>query len=253
MNETKQSYVYGLRAVIEAIDSGRTIDKVLLRKDLSGDHVKELLDKAHAAEVMVRRVPVERIDRITRKNHQGVVALLSAVEYYRLEQIVPALYEQGDNPFVVVLDGVTDVRNFGAIARTCECAGANAIVIPERNSVSVNADAVKTSAGALNYLPVCREHSLKSALRYLRNCGYTVVGTSDSNASNYTTVDYTGPVALVMGAEDKGVSAEVMAECDHRVVIPEFGHITSLNVSVASGIIIYEVVRQRMNDGQKVN
>lgn len=250
MNDSKPTYIYGIRPVLEAIEAGKVIDKLLLRKDLSGDNVKELLDKAREAQIFVQRVPVERISRITRKNHQGVLAMLAAVEYYRLEQVLPTLFEQGDNPFIVVLDGVTDVRNFGAIARTCECAGVNAIVIPERNSAAVNADAVKTSAGALNHLPVCREKSLVAALRYLRDSGVAVVGTSDHNAVNYTEVDYTVPVALVMGAEDTGVSPEVMRLCDHRAVIPEFGNIRSLNVSVAAGVMMYEVVRQRLNDKQ---
>lgn len=196
----KTQYIFGLRPVIEAIEAGKEIDKLYVKKDLSGDLSKELLDVAKAHGVLVQRVPVQRIDRITRKNHQGVLAMLSAVTYFRLEHLVPQLYEEGVNPFVVVLDGVTDVRNFGAIARTCECAGVNAIVIPERNSVTVNADAVKTSAGALNYLPVCRERNLVNAVKMLRDSGFKVVGTSDKNSSNYTKPDYSGPVALVMGS-----------------------------------------------------
>lgn len=248
----KSQYIYGIRPVIEAIEAGKEIDKLLVKKDLSGDLSKELFDCARAHGVLVQRVPVQRIDRITRKNHQGVIAVLSAVTYYRLENLVPGLYEEGVNPFLVILDGVTDVRNFGAITRTCECAGVSAVVIPERNSVSVNADAVKTSAGALNYLPVCREHSLVNAVKYLRDCGFKIVGTSDKNSSNYTKCDYKGPVALVMGSEDTGISPEIMRLCDTRVVIPEFGEINSLNVSVAAGIMIYEVVRQRLDDNQGV-
>lgn len=248
----KTQYIFGLRPVIEAIESGKEIDKLLVNKSLSGDLSKELLECAREHHVLVQRVPVQRIDRVTRKNHQGVLAILSAVTYYHLDTLVPQLYEDGVNPFVVVLDGVTDVRNFGAIARTCECAGVNAIVIPERNSVSVNADAVKTSAGALNYLSVCRERNLVNAVKFLKDSGFKIVGTSDKNSSNYTMCDYSGPVALVMGSEDTGISPEIMKLCDTRVVIPEFGEINSLNVSVASGIMIYEVVRQRLNDNQAV-
>ena len=248
----EHEYIYGVHAVIEAVDAGKTIDKILLRKDLHGEAVAALLDKARAASVPVQRVPVERLNRVTRKNHQGVVALMAAVEYIKVEQLLPALFENGDNPFFVALDGVTDVRNFGAIARTCECAGVSAVVIPERDSVSVNADAVKTSAGALNYLPVCREQNLVKALRYMRDCGVKIIGTSDKNAVAYTETDYTGPAALVLGAEDRGISPEVMKLCDARVAIPEFGNIHSLNVSVAAGVMIYEVVRQRMNDDQTV-
>lgn len=248
----KSQYIFGVRPVIEAIEAGKDIDKLLVKKDLSGDLTKELLEVARANGVLVQRVPVERIDRITRKNHQGVVAMLASVTYYKVEDVIPQLYEEGINPFVVVLDGVTDVRNFGAIARTCECAGVNAIVIPERNSVSVNADAVKTSAGALNYIPVCRERNLVSAVKLLRDSGYLIVGTSDKNSSNYTECNYTGPVALVMGSEDTGISPEIMKLCEKRAVIPEFGQINSLNVSVAAGVMIYEVVRQRLNDAQCV-
>lgn len=249
----KSQVVFGIRAVIEAIESGKQVDKVLMKKDLSGDLARELLSVAREYNVPVQRVPAERINRVTRKNHQGVIAFMAAVDYYHVDDIVPALYDEGINPFIVVLDGVTDVRNFGAIARTCECAGVNAIVIPERNSVSVNADAVKTSAGALNYLPVCRERNLVNAVKYLRDSGFKVMGASEKTDLNYTKADFTGPVAIVLGAEDTGISADILRLCDTLVAIPEFGEINSLNVSVAGGIMIYEVVRQRLNDGQNVN
>ncbi len=252
MTEKNEQYIYGIHAVLEAIEAGKEIDRLLVKKDLSSQLAHDVLDAARAHDVPVQRVPVERINRITRKNHQGVIAMLAAVTYYRVEQIVPMLFEQGDNPFLVVLDGVTDVRNFGAIARTCECAGVSAIVIPETGSVSVNGDAVKTSAGALNYLPVCRERNIVDAVRYLRDSGVTIVSTSDKNAVTYTSANLTGPVAIVLGAEDRGISSEVMRQCDVRCTIPEFGNIHSLNVSVAAGIMIYEVVRQRLADNQQI-
>lgn len=249
----KSQVVFGIRAVIEAIESGKQVDKVLMKKDLGGELARELLSVTREYNVPVQRVPVERINKVTRKNHQGVIAFMAAVDYYHVDDIVPALYDEGINPLVVVLDGVTDVRNFGAIARTCECAGVNCIVIPERNSVSVNADAVKTSAGALNYLPVCRERNLVKSVQYLRDSGFKVMGASEKTDLNYTKADFTGPVAIVLGAEDTGISADVLKLCDTLVAIPEFGQINSLNVSVAGGIMIYEVVRQRLNDGQNVN
>ncbi len=249
----KSQVVFGIRAVIEAIESGKQVDKVLMKKDLGGELARELLSVTREYNVPVQRVPVERINKVTRKNHQGVLAFMAAVDYYHVDDIVPALYDEGINPLVVVLDGVTDVRNFGAIARTCECAGVNCIVIPERNSVSVNADAVKTSAGALNYLPVCRERNLVKAVQYLRDSGFKVMGASEKTDLNYTKADFTGPVAIVLGAEDTGISTDVLKLCDTLVAIPEFGQINSLNVSVAGGIMIYEVVRQRLNDGQNVN
>lgn len=249
----KSQVVFGIRAVIEAIESGKQVDKVLMKKDLGGELARELLSVTSEYNVPVQRVPVERINKVTRKNHQGVIAFMAAVDYYHVDDIVSALYDEGINPLVVVLDGVTDVRNFGAIARTCECAGVNCIVIPERNSVSVNADAVKTSAGALNYLPVCRERNLVKAVQYLRDSGFKVMGASEKTDLNYTKADFTGPVAIVLGAEDTGISTDVLKLCDTLVAIPEFGQINSLNVSVAGGIMIYEVVRQRLNDGQNVN
>ena len=252
MRPDDKQYIFGIRPVIEAIQAGKTIDRLMISKTLKGELIGELLEVAHEAGVSVQHVPVERINRVTRKNHQGVLAMLAAVDYYKLEQLVPMFYENGDNPFIVVLDGVTDVRNFGAIARTCECAGVSAIVIPERGSVSVNADAVKTSAGALNYIPVCRESNLVNAVRFLRDSGFKIVGPSDHNAADYTAADYTGPVAIIMGGEDTGISEPLMKLCDERVVIPEYGNIKSLNVSVAAGVMIYEVVRQRRNDNQDV-
>ncbi len=242
----QENYIYGLRAIIEAVEAGRQIDKVFIKKDLQGDLASELLAVLRQNRILTMRVPVERINRITRKNHQGALAILSAIEYTRVGILVPELYEQGRLPLMIALDGITDVRNFGAIARTAECCGADAILIPERGSVSVGADAVKTSAGALLRLPVCRERNLASAVRFLRDNGYRAVAVSEKVETNYTEADYTGPTVLVMGAEDVGISAEVMRECDTMVSIPMFGQIQSLNVSVAAGVMMYEAVRQRL-------
>jgi len=248
----KNDYIFGIRAVTEAVEAGRDIDKVLVKKDLQGDLIRPLLDLLRMHKIIVQRVPGERIDRITRKNHQGVLAILSAVTYYHLEHLVPELYEEGLLPFIVVLDGITDVRNFGAIARTCECGAVDAIVIPEHGSVSVGGDAVKTSAGALNHIPVCREHNIVSSVRFLKDNGYKIVAATEKSAINYTTESYTGPVALVMGAEDTGISPAVLNLCDAKVAIPMLGKISSLNVSVAAGVLIYEVVRQRLEANLEV-
>jgi 23S rRNA (guanosine2251-2'-O)-methyltransferase len=243
----KTDYIFGIRAVIEAIEAGKEIDKVLVRKELRGDLARELMEVIKQHGVMVQKVPGEKLDRITRKNHQGAIAIFSAVSYTTLADVIPTLYENGEMPFIVLLDGVTDVRNFGAIARTCECAGVNAIVIPRRGGVSVNGDAMKTSAGALSYLPVCRETSILNAVKYLRDCGIHVFAASEKSRLNYTKADFSGPVALVMGSEDVGISPDVLRFCDTMVAIPQLGHIGSLNVSVAAGVMIYEVVRQRLN------
>lgn len=248
----KNDYIFGIRAVMEAIEAGKEIDKILIKKDMHGDLIGELTEMVKRYRIPVQRVPVQKIDKITRKNHQGVLAVLAAVTYHRLDHLVPQLYEEGNLPFIVVLDGITDVRNFGAIARTCECAGADAVVIPEHGNVGVNGDAIKTSAGALHHLPVCRERSTVGAVRFLKDNGYTVIAVSEKADINYTQTDYTVPVALVLGAEDTGISPEVLKLCDGFVSIPMFGHIGSLNVSVAAGILMYEVVRQRLNADMEV-
>lgn len=237
--------IFGIRAVMEAIEAGKEIDRIVMRRDLQGELAKELLEMLRGSDIYVQKVPAERLNRFTRKNHQGVVALLSAISYQKIEDIVPFLYENGKDPFIVLLDGVTDVRNFGAIARTCEVAGVDAIVIPERGSVSVNADAVKTSAGALMTIPVCKEKSLTETIKFLKNSGVQIVSATEQAAKNYTDVAYEGPVAIIMGSEDTGISNDNLKISDSLVKIPQFGTIGSLNVSVAAGVLIYEVVRQR--------
>lgn len=242
-------YIFGLRAIIEAVESGKEIDKVFLKKDLHGDLASELIDILRANHIVCQRVPVERLNRITRKNHQGAIAMISAISYHRLDYLVPELFEQGAVPFIVMLDGITDVRNFGAIARTCECAGVHAVVIPSHGSVSVGADAVKTSAGALLHLPVCRVDSLVSAVRYLKDSGFNVIGITEKTPNSFCKLDYTAPTALVLGSEDTGISPQVLAQCTDRGSIPMFGRIGSLNVSVAAGIAIYGVVQSRLDAG----
>ncbi|MBQ8422779.1 MAG: 23S rRNA (guanosine(2251)-2'-O)-methyltransferase RlmB [Coprobacter sp.] len=237
--------IFGIRALLEAVDAGKEIDKILVKKDLQGELAQELFAAIKGLDIPVQRVPIEKLNRITRKNHQGVIAFISPVAYQHIDNIVPSLYEVGKVPFIVLLDGLTDVRNFGAIARTCECAGVDAIVIPERGSVSVTADAVKTSAGALLHIPVCRERSIADTLQYLQECGIKIVAASEKASVAYTAEDYTTPIAIVMGAEDVGISPQAMRLCEAQVALPQKGRIGSLNVSVAAGVMIYEVLRQR--------
>ncbi len=241
----EKEMIFGIRAVIEAIEAGKEIDKVIIRRELQGDLSKELFTLLKSRDIPVQRVPMERLDRFTRKNHQGVIAFLSAIAYEHIEDIIPFLYESGKDPFILVLDGITDVRNFGAIARTCEVAGVDAIVIPAKGSVTVNADAVKTSAGALLKIPVCKEQNLTNAIQFLKNSGIKVMAASERGADNYTDIDYKGPIAFIMGAEDTGVSNDNLRIADNLVKIPQFGTIGSLNVSVAAGVLIYEAIRQR--------
>ena len=237
--------IFGLRAIIEAIEAGKEIDKILLKKDMQSDLAKELFAAVKGRNIPVVRVPVERIDRITKKNHQGAIAFISPITYQRITDIIPSLYEAGKSPLIVVLDGVTDVRNFGAIARTCECAGVDAIVLPQSGSAPVNADAIKTSAGALMSIPVCREHNLAYVLQFMKDFGIKLIAASEKAAKDYTLLSYTEPTAIVMGAEDIGISQSILALCDESARIPILGEIASLNVSVAAGILIYEAVRQR--------
>lgn len=245
MIQEKSEMIFGVRAVIEAIEAGKDIDKILVKRDIQSELSKELFTALKDKFIPVQRVPVEKINRITRKNHQGVVAFISAVTYQKTEDIVPFLFEQGKTPLLVMLDGVTDVRNFGAIARTCECAGVDAIIIPSKNSVSVNADAMKTSAGALHTLPVCREHSLLSTIKFLKESGFKIVAATEKGDYDYTKANYQDPVCIIMGAEDTGIPYEHLSQCDEWIKIPLLGHISSLNVSVAAGILIYEAIKQR--------
>ena len=240
--------IFGARAVIEAIQAGKEIEKILIKKDIKSELSRELFAAVKDTLIPVQRVPVERINRITKKNHQGVIAFISPITYERTENLVPFLFEQGKNPMMIMLDGVTDVRNFGAIARTCECAGVDAIIIPSKNSVSVNADAIKTSAGALHTLPVCRENNLTETIRFLKDSGFKIIAATEKGDYDYTKANYKGPVCIIMGAEDTGVPYEHLALCDEWVKIPLFGNIESLNVSVAAGILIYESVKQRVID-----
>ena len=243
--QVKNEMIFGVRAVLEAMDAGKEIDKILVKRDIQSELSRELFAALKGRTIPVQRVPVEKLNRITRKNHQGVIAFISAVEYASIETVVPTLFDEGKNPFIVLLDGITDVRNFGSIARTCDCAGVDAVIIPSHGSVTVNADAVKTSAGALHTLPVCREKNITETIKYLKASGLRIVCATERGKINYTQSDYSSPVCIIMGAEDTGIPAEHLALCDDWVSIPQYGKIESLNVSVATAVIVYECVRQR--------
>lgn len=241
----KQKMIYGIHAVVEALDASVELDKIYIKKGSNNPEIDRIRKGARQLSVPVFEVPAERLNRFTQGSHQGVVALLSPITYTRLDYLIANIFEEGRLPFIVVLDGVTDVRNFGAIARTCECVGVDAIVIPEKGSVSVTADAVNASAGALMRIPVCREKNVVSACRFLQESGLNLIGASEKAEKRYTSADLTGAIALVMGAEDKGLSSAVMNLIDTAISIPQMGNIGSLNVSVACGIILYEVIRQK--------
>jgi len=237
--------IFGLRPVIEAIKAGKQIDRLLIKQGLQGPLYHELMTEVKKNNIVYQIVPLERIELVTRKNHQGVLAWLSIIEYQYISNLLPMIFEKGEDPLIVALDGVSDVRNFGAIVRTAECMGAHGIVIPEKGSARITADAVKTSAGALHSFPVCREKSIVRAIEFLKESGLRVVCAAEKEGTEASKTDLKGPVVLIMGSEDKGISRELVSLADKTVRIPMKGSIASLNVSVASGILIYEIARQR--------
>lgn len=244
-NTEEKNYIFGIRAIIEAVNAGKTIDKLFIQKGLHNVLFAELWKLVRLKRINYKHVPLEKINRLTRKNHQGVFAFISPIDFHNIEDVVPSLYEQGKNPLILVLDRITDVRNFGAIARTAECAGVDAIIIPEQNASAVNADAIKTSAGALHKITVCRTWNLKLALQFMKESGIQLVGCTEKTQDVMYKPDFTSPTAIILGSEEDGVSAEFLKMCDAKAKIPLAGEIASLNVSVATGVILYEAIRQR--------
>lgn len=246
MNKVQSNIVFGIHAVIEALDAGREIEKVLLKRNSEGNELQnQLRRRLHEENIPFQFVPAEKLNTITKKNHQGVIAFVSSISYGEIEFILPTLYEKGRVPLILILDQVSDVRNFGAIARTAECADVDAIVIPFKGSALINAEAVKTSAGALFNIPVCRVRDLKDLLKYLKNSGIQIFAASEKADMSLYDADFSVPLAIVMGSEGKGISPGLMPFIDYHVSIPQKGKISSLNVSVAAGVILYEALRQR--------
>lgn len=238
--------IFGIRAVIEAISSGKEIESLFIQRGLTGGLISELKTLLRQYDVPSQQVPVEKLNRITSKNHQGVIAFISPITYQKIEDLIPAVYERGETPLILLLDGVTDVRNFGAIVRTAECSGVHAIVVPKKGAAQINPDAVKTSAGALYRVPICRHDSLLQVLRFLKDSGLQIVACTEKTDDLIYKPDFTAPSAIIMGAEDVGISFELMRNADYLTKIPMAGEIASLNVSVSAGIVLYEAVRQRL-------
>jgi len=238
--------IYGIRPVIEAINNDKEIDKAMLQRGAGGDNFKELFHLIRQKNIPFQYVPIERLTRYTRGNHQGVVCFTSSVTYQSIYDILPSLYEEGKVPFLLVLDKITDVRNMGAIARCAECAGVDAIIIPSKDSAQLNEDAVKTSAGALHKIPICRHDKLAEVLIYLKESGIGLLACTEKANSLFYENTYVDPVCILMGNEYDGISPEYLALCDKQVKIPLVGTIKSLNVSVATGIMLFEVVKSRM-------
>lgn len=243
-----KNLIYGARTVMEAMEAGRQIDKILIKKGLESELRNDVNDKARALRVPIQVVPVETLDRLTRSaNHQGVLAYTAVVAYLNLEDIIADLQKRDIAPLILMIDQVSDVRNFGSIARTAECLGVHAIVIPEQGSARINADAMKVSAGALNHIPVCRVHHLQDTVHMLKDLGIRIAACAEKLETNLWDADLKGALCLVFGSEDKGITPRLVRSADVQVSIPMFGQISSLNVGVSVGIVLAEIARQRWN------
>jgi len=243
--ERETDFIFGMHPVIEAIKAGKQIDKLLIKRGLRGELYHDLMIVVNDYDIPWQIVPQEKLDFITRKNHQGVIAWISLVEFQSIENILPALFEGGAEPLLLLLDGISDVRNFGAIVRSAACFGAHAIIIPDKNSARITADAIKASAGALNSFPVCRVKSITRCVNYLKESGLKIIAATEKSGTVVNSVNLTGPSAIILGSEDRGISRELLDLSECQVAIPIEGSIGSLNVSVSAGIMLYEVIRQR--------
>lgn len=243
----KNNMVFGIHPVLELIRSQKEIEKVYVQAGTRSPEISEIANFCRTNGIPVQYVPMEKMNRLTRKNHQGVVAFICPIEYQSLENVVQMVFEDGRDPFILMLDRVTDVRNFGAIARTAYAAGVDAIVIPNRGSALINGDAMKTSAGALSLINVCRVENMKDAIDFLKASGLRVVGFTEKAHDSFWRTDLTGPICVMMGSEEDGISPAYLQRLDQHLMIPMPGDIDSLNVSVATGIVCFEVVRQRMD------
>mgnify|MGYP000867185326 CR=1 FL=1 len=242
----KEQLIYGTRAVIEALQQDKEVDRIFIQRGINNPLVNELRALLREREIVYQQVPIEKLNRIASGNHQGVVAFLSEITYYLTEDIVPEIFAKGETPLLLILDRITDVRNFGAIARTAVCSGVHAIIIPSRGSAQINADGIKTSAGALHTIPVCRENNLKNTLEFLLNSGIQIVACTEKTDKFLYDTDMSVPTAIIMGSEENGISSEYMKKANAKVKIPMTDKISSFNVSVATGIILYEAIRQRV-------
>lgn len=245
-SKTSADYIFGTQSVLETLRSDKDVEKILIQRNVKNDTISEVIAQAKELNVPVVQVPIEKMNRVTRKNHQGVIAFVSSILYSSLDHVITTAYEEGRVPLVIILDQVTDVRNFGAIARTAECAGVDAIVIPSKGSAQINGDAMKTSSGALNFIPVCREEYLKDAITYLKQSGLQVVACSEKGNKTIFEADFSIPTAIMMGSEEKGISPAYLDLSDEFVKIPMFGKVSSMNVGVATGVITFEAIRQRI-------
>jgi 23S rRNA (guanosine2251-2'-O)-methyltransferase len=254
MMERKQSYtrkertdlIFGVHAVIEALKAERSINKILIQKGIQKETFNELRDALKGQQFQLQFVPNQKLDSLTSGNHQGVIAFVTPIEYQEIETLVDQMLEEGKKPTILVLDRITDVRNFGAIARTAECEGVDAILIPSKGSALVTSDAMKASAGALNRIPVCKTDDLKNSLFYLQQSGLRLIACTEKSATPLYQVNLRGSVAVIMGSEENGITQDLINMSDIKAKIPMRGEISSLNVGVATGMVLYEKLRQEL-------
>jgi 23S rRNA (guanosine2251-2'-O)-methyltransferase len=238
-------FIYGIRPIQEAIEANQTIDKLFVQKGSHNDQIQHIIKQSHAKNLLVKFVPVEKLNRLTNHNHQGVCAFLSPVRFYSVEELLPKILESGKTPLILVLDSITDVRNFGAIVRSAECTQVDAIIIPAERTAALNEDAVKTSAGALFNIPICKEKNLVDVVDLLKQSGFKIFSASEKAKQTAFDTDFTSPMALIMGSEEDGISKKLLDRSDAIIKLPLYGKTQSLNVSVACGVVLYEAVRQR--------
>mgnify|MGYP001607543131 CR=1 FL=1 len=244
--QADKNLIFGIHPVIEAIKSGKGLDKLYLQIGLKGENFRELSKIVHDLKIPFQYVPIEKLNKISyHRNHQGAVAFLSVISYHEIENIIPGIFESGETPLILILDRITDVRNFGAICRTAECSGVHAVIIPSRGAAQINSDAVKTSAGALHKISVCRSENMKATISFLKNSGLKIVSATETGDKFYFETSFKEPTAIILGSEEDGISDEYLSLSDEKIKIPLRGEIESLNVSVAAGVILYETVRQR--------
>jgi 23S rRNA (guanosine2251-2'-O)-methyltransferase len=241
----KDNQIFGIRAIIEAIQANKEIDKIFIQKEAQGDLMRELMKVVKAKNINFSYVPVEKLNRLTSKNHQGAIATIAPVKFHDLEQLIESVLAQKENPLFLILDQLSDARNFGAIIRTAECTGVDGIIVQKQGSAPVNGDTVKTSAGAVFNVPICKVEHIKDAIFFLQGSGIKTVAATEKTEDTLYNVNFTEPIAIIMGSEDRGINPSVLKIVDYKAKLPMFGTIGSLNVSVACGAFLYEAVRQR--------
>ena len=243
--EQKSDIVFGIHPILEGLQSDKNFDKILILNTLRTDQAKEIIEIARERGISLNKVPQQKLDRVTRKNHQGIIGFIAPIEFQNIEEIIPNLFSEGKTPFLLILDRISDVRNFGAIIRTAECAGVHAIIIPKKGAAQINGETIKTSTGAIFNIPICKVPGIDSVIPFLKDSGIHLVACSEKTEINYTEVDYSIPLAIIMGSEESGIAISNITKCDSTAKLPLLGVTGNLNVSVAAGIIMYEVIRQR--------